>query len=288
MADPSWQRVDGPGETLEENWLLRLRRERYRSRRSGKEHDFYVIDLADAVHVIAVTPERRLVLVRQFRAGAGVDGYETPGGLVEPGEDPLEAGARELREETGYEGDPPLLVSQCWANPSLVTSRITTIVIENARPGAEVAHDPGEEVEVVLVPVGAIPRWIREGRIGHALCVQGLLAWMVSDLPNPPWALPRRKGRGMELRGLMLAVLYVGLLLAGTRLDRWLAGPLLGGTIAYGAWWFVSRLDPMGDAVLLRGARLGPRHLALRGLAALAVGVLLVVGWVMVGQAARR
>src|SRR3954452_15595007 len=103
MADPSWTRDDAETDrTLEENWLFRLRRERFRSRLSGKAHDYYVIHLADAVNVIALTPDRRVVLVRQFRAGSNADSLEPPGGLLEEGEDPREAGARELLEETGY------------------------------------------------------------------------------------------------------------------------------------------------------------------------------------------
>jgi 8-oxo-dGTP pyrophosphatase MutT (NUDIX family) len=288
MGEASWAAVEGAAETIEENWLFRLVRGRFRSARSGREHAFYVVELADAVHVIAETRDRRVVLVRQFRAGSGRDGHETPGGLVEPGEDPLEAGARELLEETGYAGDPPVLVSTCWANPSLLTSRITTIWIANARKVAEVKPDENEELEVVLVPRSAIPRWIREGRIGHALCVQGLLAWMVGELPNAPWPLPRRGPRGVALRGLMLTVLYVGLLIAGLRLERWIAGPLLGGTIAYGAWWLVSRMDPMRDALLLRGARLGPRHLLLRGLATATIAAALMIVVVTVWQVAQR
>ena len=56
-------------ETLAENWLLRLRRERFRSRKSGKTHDFYVAYLMDGVQVITLTPSNEVVLVRQFRAG---------------------------------------------------------------------------------------------------------------------------------------------------------------------------------------------------------------------------
>src|SRR4051794_23708500 len=97
---PSWIREDADDRTLEENWLFRLRRERWRSRSSGHAHDFYVIHLANAVNVIATTPDRRVVLVRQFRAGSGRDSLETPGGLLEAGENPLDAGARELLEET--------------------------------------------------------------------------------------------------------------------------------------------------------------------------------------------
>jgi len=109
-AQPSWVRTAGGthDQLLEENWLFRLRKERFESRHTGKVHDYYVLDLADAVHVVALTPDGEVLLVRQFRAGSGRDSLEIPGGLVDPGEDPCTAGARELLEETGYAGDPPV------------------------------------------------------------------------------------------------------------------------------------------------------------------------------------
>jgi ADP-ribose pyrophosphatase len=175
--DASWRHEAEGDQTLEENWLFRLRRERYRSRASGRSHDFYVLHLADAVSVIAVTDDRRVLLVRQFRAGSGRDSLEPPGGLLEPGEDPREAGARELLEETGYAGDPPRLLGALWSNPSLMSSRISTVLITGARRVAEPRLDHGEEVAVELVAEEAIPRLIREGRIDHALAVVGLLWW---------------------------------------------------------------------------------------------------------------
>ena len=178
--EASWSRVpDSAADvTIEENWLFRLRRERFRSRRSGKAHDFFVMHLADAVHVIAETPDRRLVLVRQFRAGSGRDSLEPPGGLLEPGEDPRAAGARELLEETGYAGDSAVLVGSAWSNPSITTSRINTVYIANARKVSEPTPDAIEEVTIELVPARAIPRLIRQGKIDHALAILGLLWWM--------------------------------------------------------------------------------------------------------------
>jgi len=179
-APATWSR-EGAGAhdtTIEANWLFRLRRERFRSRRSDRTHDFYVMHLADAVHVIALTPDDRLVMVRQFRAGSGRDSLEPPGGLLEPGEDPCAAGARELLEETGYAGDPARLLGTAWSNPSIMTSRIATIVVTNARRVAEPSLDPNEEVCVELVPARDIPAMIADGRIDHALAVLGLLLWL--------------------------------------------------------------------------------------------------------------
>lgn len=193
MADPlddhaSWT-SDAAGahdQTLIETWLFRLRRERFRSRKSGAYHDFFVAHLADGVHVIAVTPDGKVVLVRQFRAGAGRDSLETPGGLIEPGEDPLAAGARELLEETGYAGGAPRLISTLRPNPALLSMRISTIVITGAIPVAPPRPDPNEELAVELVSARSIRSLIDQGLIDHAVCVAGILHWLGGEGLTPP------------------------------------------------------------------------------------------------------
>lgn len=177
MNEASWLPESEHDSTIEKNWLFTLRRERFRSRLSGVAHDYYILHLADAVNVVAITPERQIVLVRQFRAGSRRDSLETPGGLLEPGEDPLEAGVRELQEETGYVGDSVHLIGQTWSNPSIMTTKITMIAIENARLLAVPKPDHAEELEIELLPVQEVDQAIRDGRIDHSLAVLGLLWW---------------------------------------------------------------------------------------------------------------
>jgi ADP-ribose pyrophosphatase len=177
---PSWV-SEGAGahdHTLAENWLFCLRQERFRSRLSGKTHDYYVTYLADGVQVVAITPDQRVVLVRQFRAGSRRDSLEMPGGLIEPGEDPFRAGARELLEETGYAGLPPERLGTIWPNPAILSMRITTIVVRDAQPRALPRPDQSEELSVELCHATEIRSLIQRGRIDHGACVAGLLWWL--------------------------------------------------------------------------------------------------------------
>ncbi len=184
MAEPSWLSEPDADRTLEENWLFCLRRERFRSRNTGKTHDYFVMHLADAVNIIALTPERDVILVRQFRAGSNSDSLEPPGGLLEKDEDPGEAGARELLEETGYAGSPAIVLGTSWSNPSILSSKITTILITDAILVREPKLDESEELQVELMPADLIPQAIRDGEIDHALAVGGLLLWLLGERSN--------------------------------------------------------------------------------------------------------
>lgn len=64
--------------------------------------EYYVLEYPDWVNVIAITKDGQFVMERQYRHGLGVHSTELPCGVMEKGEDPLEAAKRELFEETGY------------------------------------------------------------------------------------------------------------------------------------------------------------------------------------------
>jgi ADP-ribose pyrophosphatase len=145
------------------------------SPRTGKEHDFFVLDSVDWVNVVAVTPQNELVMVEQFRHGSNTVELEIPGGMTDAHEtDPVATGVRELREETGYEGENARLLGKVFANPAIMSNTCYTVIVENCRLKHGVEFDHGEDIITRLVPVADIPRLVTEEKIRHPLVVVAL------------------------------------------------------------------------------------------------------------------
>ena len=70
-----------------------------------KKITFEVVEGGLIVCVLALTPQNKVVLAREFRPGTEEVYDELPGGFVDKDEDPHKAVKRELLEETGYSGD---------------------------------------------------------------------------------------------------------------------------------------------------------------------------------------
>ena len=141
------------------------------SPRTGEQHDVVVLTAPDWVNVVAITPEEQVVLIEQYRHGVEEVLLEVPGGVVEQGESPAEAGARELLEETGYAGDEAILIGAVRPNPAFLSNTCSTVVVRNARLVAAPHLDSGEDIAVQTSPIAEIPGMIRSGRITHALVI---------------------------------------------------------------------------------------------------------------------
>src|SRR5215471_6740945 len=95
-----WDKISS--ESVGDYRIFTIRSDRKISPRTGQEHDFYVIDTVNWVNVIALTPDRQLVMIEQYRHGSNTVELEIPGGMMDATDASPEAtGERELREETG-------------------------------------------------------------------------------------------------------------------------------------------------------------------------------------------
>ncbi len=146
-----------------------IRKGPLQSRTSLKRKDFYFFDFPDWVNTIARTPDNEILLIRQFRYGTKRMELEIPGGMIDPGEDPLSAGCRELFEETGFVGKNAKIIGKVCPNPAIQGNYCYTILVENALLTAEPSLDDMEEITWLSVPEENIERYIRDGRIEHGL-----------------------------------------------------------------------------------------------------------------------
>jgi ADP-ribose pyrophosphatase len=155
--------------------IFRIRSDRLVSPRTGREHDFFVIDSVDWINVIALTPERQLVMIEQYRHGSGTVELEIPGGMIDAKDvSPIAAGVRELREETGYAGENARIIGQVFPNPAIMSNTCFTVMVERCQLRHPVEFDHGEDLVTRLVPVAEVPQLVTSGKIKHSLVIAGL------------------------------------------------------------------------------------------------------------------
>ena len=155
--------------------IFTLKSTRKRSPRTGAEVTYYALDTVDWVNIVALTPEHEVVMVEQFRHGTNTVELELPGGMMDRGEsDPVAAACRELREETGYEGENARRIGCCFANPAILTNRAHTVLVERCIRKHELEWDSGEDIRLRLVPAAQIPARVAEGKIRHSIIVAAL------------------------------------------------------------------------------------------------------------------
>lgn len=157
---------------LDRKWL-RVRRDRVRTGAGVLIDEFHVIESAPWAAVVCVTAERELVLVEQYRHGHRGSSLELPAGVIEPGEPPLEAARRELREETGYDAEHFEPLWQVRPEPARHEQWAYFALAMGARPAFTQALDATEDVTVVKRPLRDLDAIV--GEMVHGLHVAALL-----------------------------------------------------------------------------------------------------------------
>lgn len=151
---------------------------------------YYVLEYPDFVHVVAITSSDEILLIRQYRHGAGIVSLELPGGAQDKTDVSAEAaGLRELLEETGFAGEVQQTLPPLSIDPAKLTNRLKGLLVRNATRVQEPTLDPGEQVEVVKVSVADAIAMVISGKIVNAahatLLLLGLRAAGLLSLELP-------------------------------------------------------------------------------------------------------
>lgn len=170
--------MDQIWETTEEKVILKAHVFRYKqvkrkSPTTQQTGEFDIIQCSNWVNIIAVTPEKKIVLIKQFRHGTNNYTIEIPGGAVNHSEDMLIGARRELEEETGYTSDNWVSLGKVDVNPAFMTNSTETYLALDAVKTKEQNLDPFEEIEVLLEDLSSIPALVQKGVITHSLVIAG-------------------------------------------------------------------------------------------------------------------
>ncbi|OHA47653.1 MAG: hypothetical protein A2806_03485 [Candidatus Terrybacteria bacterium RIFCSPHIGHO2_01_FULL_48_17] len=131
---------------------------------NAEEKDYEIAKEGEVVVALALTPDRKVILTRQFRPGPQKVLLELPAGWKNLNESPQEAIERELLEETGYAGNVRYVV------PKVVHSAYSDMqrhvfVVENCTQIQEPSPDDSEFIDVVLMSLDDFRNHLRAGQL---------------------------------------------------------------------------------------------------------------------------
>ncbi len=153
--------------------VFELRRDRV-AEPSGIEATREFIVHPGSVVVIPVFPDRRILLIRQYRHAAGQYLWELVAGHKEPNETEVEGARRELLEEAGYHARRVRKILELFPSPGFLSERRDIFVVEGLTKGQSRPEDD-EKISSRIFRLPEILRWIRSGKIRDAKTISGIL-----------------------------------------------------------------------------------------------------------------
>lgn len=162
-----WQKLDD--KLLNKTRVFDLRVQRMKRMDSPYEDDFFYLDAPDWVNIVPITPNKEVVMVRQFRHGIDEQSLETPGGIIDSGSTALETAIRELTEETAYLSKEIIPLGKISPNPALLNNYCHIFAALNVLPDGKQNLEASEDIIVELVPLKNIPQLIQNEEICHSL-----------------------------------------------------------------------------------------------------------------------
>lgn len=139
----------------------------------GKPQPFYALAQSDYVSMVAITPSKRILTVRQYRAAVEQYTLELPAGTVDHGENAEEACLRELAEETGHEALKVVSMGSYFPDTGRMVNMQHAYFIEVSEEPTKKPTEEGLELEYYTLP--ELQDMIRTGEFRHQLHISVLL-----------------------------------------------------------------------------------------------------------------
>jgi ADP-ribose pyrophosphatase len=156
--------------------LFRVTEDMAVDKKTGFEIKRSVVRHIGSAVMMAIDEKKRVLLVRQYRLPAEKYLWELPAGRLDPGEKPLDAAKRELKEETGYSAKRWTKLAGYYASPGFVQERMTIFLAEDLTAGDATPMDD-ERIETRWFKKKELAQMIDEGKIEDGKTLIGFLTW---------------------------------------------------------------------------------------------------------------
>jgi 8-oxo-dGTP pyrophosphatase MutT (NUDIX family) len=145
---------------------------------TNKTGDFFVVNCSDWVQVVAETDDKKIILVEQYRFGTEKFSLELPGGNMDGNESAIEAGRRELAEETGFCGDEAVILAELSPNPAIQTNTLNVVLIKNCNKRGDTHFDEFEDLKTSFVSKRELVDAIKNGKITNCVTISAIAMYL--------------------------------------------------------------------------------------------------------------
>ncbi len=180
MSEPRWRVI--ASSYIVDSRFLRLRKDVIELPDGSLVQDYYVRESRGFVVVFALTANRDVVLVRQYKHGIARSLLELPAGAIDPGEEPLQSAVRELEEETGYTAPAMEYLRSFVVDPTNSNTLAHVFLARDARCTSQQHLDRTENIEVSLASLSELRDLVRDGIIDSVSHVAAI--YVTLDLLN--------------------------------------------------------------------------------------------------------
>lgn len=191
MAIIPWKIIDSRY-LIRDPWMV-LRSDRCETASGVTVDPYYVQEPPDWVQIVAFDCQDRILLIQQYRHGAGVISTELPCGNIDSGEAPAKAAQRELLEETGCGAETFLPLPVSLPNPARFSNKVHAFVALNTQRLQTQDLDPTEQIEfdfrtvsevLALIDSGAFMQTLHIGSVFQALRMRQLIVLNTTPVPR--------------------------------------------------------------------------------------------------------
>lgn len=153
---------------VKEHWVT-VRKDRLQLPDGRIKDGYWSLEYPDWINIIAITRDGQFIFERQYRHGLDSVDWELPAGVIEKGEEPIEAAKRELMEETGFGGGEWKPFMETCQNPGTCNNITHTFLAQGVELVGKQHFDDTEDLDVYLLSEEEVRRILANDEIKQSM-----------------------------------------------------------------------------------------------------------------------